>query len=135
MAADLHMLLMCGLKLNVWSNWISISSTEGRLLIFLSSITTFLSVWSPFFFIYYYYLKPFWIYYHLVFLITSESICKILISFQTFWAKAVNVLLSAKLYTNAINMKNNKPFIDRLNERGPSIEPWGTLAITFSNSQ
>ena len=45
-----------------------------------------------------------------------------MINSDTFTAKAVNVLSSAKLCTDVINMKKNKSLIDRLNKRGPSIE-------------
>ena len=66
--------------------------------------------------------------------ITANSLGKTLISFETFSAKVDNVLSSAKLFTDAINMKRNKWFIDRLNKRGPSIKPLWTPVITISNS-
>ena len=49
MAADLHMLLIYGLKFNLSSNWILKSSTEATVLIYILSITTFSFVWSLFF--------------------------------------------------------------------------------------
>ena len=128
MAADLNMLLICRLKFNLLSNWISKSSTEG--LICLLSITTFSFFVISFFFICYYYLKLVWVYYHLVFL--GPVSYHLRLTFQNtdfftdiFLAKADNLLSSAKLCTDAINMKNNKPFIDRLDKRGPSIQPRG----------
>ena len=105
MAADLHMLLICGLKFSLSYNWIHKSSTEGTVLICLLSIRTFSFVWSPFFLfiIITWNLSGFtiiWFFWNQSF-ITSDSLCKILINFDTFSAKADNVSSSAKLCTSA----------------------------------
>ena len=109
LAADLHMLLIYGLKFNLPSNWIPKSSTKGAVLICLLSITKFSFVWSQIilsiiitwnlsgFTIIWFFLN------HSV--ITSDSLCKSLINFDAFSAKAGNVLSSSKLCTDAINMK------------------------------
>ena len=124
------MFLICGLKFSLSSNRIPKSSTEVNSYV-LICVTSFL-------FIYYYYLKLVWVYYIWLFLnqsvITSESLCKILINFDIFSAKADNLLSSAKLCTNAINMKKNQSLIDRFNKKGPSIDPRGTPVTIFSNS-
>ena len=105
------MLLICGLKFNLSSNWILKSSTEGSVLICLVSITKFWFAWSPFF-IYYYItwnLSGFTIVWFFLNQsdITSDSLCKILINFDMFSAKTDKVLSFAKLCTDAINMKKN----------------------------
>ena len=46
-------------------------------------------------------------------------------------AKADNVLSLAKLWSEALDTRKNKSFIDRLKNIGPNIEPWGTPDIIF----
>ena len=124
LAADLHMLLICGLKFNLPSNWIPKSSTKGAVLICLLSITKFSFVWSQIILsiIITWNLSGFTIIWFFLnqSVITSDSLCKILINFDIYSAKADNVLSSAKLCTGAINIKKNKSFIDKLNKHQKS---------------
>ena len=138
MSAYLHILLICvcGIKLNLLSNWILKGSTDGMLFICLLSITIFSFVWSPFLFTYVitWNLCGFtiiWFFLNQLF-ITSGWIWKILISFGIF--SADNVLPSAKLCIDPIIMKKNETLIDRIKQRETSIEPWGTSGIINSNT-
>ena len=67
------------------------------------------------------------------FIKTSDSDCKMLFNSVTVFAVVDKELSSTKLNIDALETKNSKSFIEKLNLIGSVMEPWGYQKLSFEN--